>query len=332
MEDIKYIKKVEIENLWNKYDIEWNLNEDVNILAGMNGSGKTTILSLIVNIITAKLGTGTRIVDNIKITFNNNRYIIYRKIKDTVQNLVEKSKKDKFIKEYIQEIKQREGNDFKKILAIDGGLVSFENLQITPEEFQKILGISIINTFDQPLKDNESVRKLTDNNINTELDLQIFLLQKKYLEYQLNIGKQAMKLLSLNQKLTEPEVDFKKDLFLDTIDSLFEPTDKKINRNENELVFKLGEQVLTPYMLSSGEKQLIIILLTALIQEDKNFIFFMDEPEVSLHTDWQEKLIGNIRKLNSNAQIIIATHAPSVVVDGWMDKIFEIPEIIIKKR
>lgn len=33
MESIRYIKKVEIKNLWNKYDIEWNLNEDINILA-----------------------------------------------------------------------------------------------------------------------------------------------------------------------------------------------------------------------------------------------------------------------------------------------------------
>jgi len=69
-------------------------------------------------------------------------------------------------------------------------------------------------------------------------------------------------------------------------------------------------------MLSSGEKQLVIILLTALIQEDKHFVLFMDEPENSLHTDWQEKLIENIRSLNNNAQIIIATHSPSIVLDG----------------
>ena len=329
MENIKYIKKVEIENLWNKYDIEWNLNEDVNILAGMNGSGKTTILSLIAGTINAKLEAN--IVDNVKIIFNNDKYITYRQIKDTIQNLVKKSKKDKFIRQYIKELKQSEGNDFRKIHSVNGGIFSFENLQITSEELQKTLGISIVTAFDKPLKDYESVRKLTNDNVTTELDVQIFLLQKQYLEYQINIGKQAIKLLS-NQKLTESKVDFKKDLFLDTIDVLFEHTDKKIDRNENELVFKLGEQVLTPYMLSSGEKQLIIILLTALIQEDRNFVFLMDEPEVSLHTDWQEKLIGNIRKLNNNAQIIIATHAPSVVVDGWMDKIFEIPEIIIKKR
>ncbi len=49
MENIKYIKK-----LWNKYDIEWNLNEDVNILAGINGSGKTTILNLIAGTILGK--------------------------------------------------------------------------------------------------------------------------------------------------------------------------------------------------------------------------------------------------------------------------------------
>jgi predicted ATPase len=130
----------------------------------------------------------------------------------------------------------------------------------------------------------------------------------------------------------QKRIGFKKNLFLDIIDALFEPTDKKIDRNKNELIFKSGKQVLTPYMLSSGEKQLIIILLTALIQEDRSFVLFIDEPEISLHTDWQEKLIDNIRSLNNNAQIIIATHSPSIVLDGWMDKVFEVPEMITKTK
>lgn len=76
MENLKYIKKVEIKNLWNKYDIEWNLNEDVNILAGINGIGKTTILNLIVGTMSGKLEEHTA-VDNVKITFNNDKYITY---------------------------------------------------------------------------------------------------------------------------------------------------------------------------------------------------------------------------------------------------------------
>lgn len=38
-----------------------------------------------------------------------------------------------------------------------------------------------------------------------------------------------------------------------------------------------------------------------------------DEPELSLHVSWQEKLVDSIIKINKNAQIIFATHSPDVV-------------------
>jgi len=31
---------------------------------------------------------------------------------------------------------------------------------------------------------------------------------------------------------------------------------------------------------------------------------FMDEPEVSLHVEWQQRLISLIRQLNPNVQIV----------------------------
>ncbi len=333
MKSIRYIKKIEIKNLWNKYDIEWHLNEDVNVLAGINGIGKTTILDLIVGTLYGRLkGRTTDRVDSVKLTFNNDQFITYRRIKDTLETLVKKTQKDNSLNEFITELKQHEGRDLSKRQVIEGAMFSFENVQMTKEELHERLGVALISTFDQQLKEYEAVRILTNDEVSTELDLQLYLLQKQYLEYQINIGKKAIEALSSKSIVNAPQIDidFKKNLFLDTIDALFEPTNKKIDRNKNELIFKAGKQVLTPNMLSSGEKQLVIILLTALIQEDRNCVLFMDEPEISLHTDWQEKLIENIRCLNNNAQIIIATHSPSMVLDGWMDKVFEVPEIITK--
>lgn len=335
MEKITHIEKVEIINLWNKQNIEWHLNKDVNILAGINGSGKTTVLDLIAGTLYAEFRQKTsELADSVKITFNNGQFVTFKKVKGTLKNLVQRAKNDKLINEYITELKQREGRNFAKIHAVEGAMFSFKNLKMNSEEFRKILGVDIISTFDHELKEYEVLRKLTDEDVQTELDLQIFLLQKQYLEYQINIGKKAIEVLSSQpiDKNLHRRIDYKKNLFLNTIDEMFKPTGKSINREQNELIFKVGKQELSPYVLSSGEKQLVIILLTALIQDEKPFVLFMDEPEISLHTDWQEKLIDNIRKLNKNVQIIIATHSPSIVLEGWKSKVFEITEISKNKK
>lgn len=64
--------------------------------------------------------------------------------------------------------------------------------------------------------------------------------------------------------------------------------------------------------LSSGEKQLLILLTQTLLQEKRPFIFIADEPELSLHIEWQRSIIGAINTINPNAQIIVATHSPEI--------------------
>lgn len=73
---------------------------------------------------------------------------------------------------------------------------------------------------------------------------------------------------------------------------------------------------------------MLVILLTVLVQDNKPAILFMDEPEISLHFDWQKKLIQYIRELNPNVQIILATHSPALVMEGWHDKVFEVRDLI----
>lgn len=57
----------------------------------------------------------------------------------------------------------------------------------------------------------------------------------------------------------------------------------------------------------------------------------MDEPEVSLHVEWQQQLIDLILSLNPNVQIILTTHSPAVVMNGWMDHVTEVSDITIDK-
>lgn len=79
--------------------------------------------------------------------------------------------------------------------------------------------------------------------------------------------------------------------------------------------------------LSSGEKQLIILLTEALLQKGKETLFIADEPELSLHIEWQRKVIPSIRKLNPNSQIIVATHSPEIV-GKYQDSTINMEKII----
>ena len=98
-------------------------------------------------------------------------------------------------------------------------------------------------------------------------------------------------------------------------------------RTANEIFFSQIGETLVPYQLSSGEKQMLAILLTVLIQDNKHSVLFMDEPEVSLHVEWQKRLIDIVLEMNPNVQIILTTHSPAVVMNGWIDHVTEVSDI-----
>jgi predicted ATP-binding protein involved in virulence len=115
------------------------------------------------------------------------------------------------------------------------------------------------------------------------------------------------------------------------IDEMFADTGKTIDilkGNNSRLVFHQGEQTIGIEQLSSGEKQLLLILLKVFLLEGKPAIVLMDEPEVSLHIRWQYELIDRLRQLNPNCQLIIATHSPSIFSAGWGDKAVYMEDLI----
>jgi hypothetical protein len=65
--------------------------------------------------------------------------------------------------------------------------------------------------------------------------------------------------------------------------------------------------------LSSGEKHLLMVLVATLLAGSSSII--VDEPEISMHVDWQKALIKNMRTLCPEAQLIVATHSPEVMAD-----------------
>jgi predicted ATPase len=115
--------------------------------------------------------------------------------------------------------------------------------------------------------------------------------------------------------------------FLNEINNLF--LKKKISINErNELFVETESGKIFPLVhLSSGEKQVLIILGQSLLQENKNHVYIADEPELSLHVEWQEKLVSSLKNVNPNSQIIFATHSPDIV-GKFFDSVIKVEDVI----
>ena len=266
-----YIRQIEIDSLWSgRHHVVWNLDRQVNILSGINGVGKSTILNKVVKGLNA-------------------------------------------------------GGEFPS------HTLKGVRLKVEPED-AKWIRFDVIRSFDRPLISADTVNTLNSSlaNLATELDVQLFQLQRKYLDYQVNIGNRIIEALQSGapdaaeraQALSAP-----KKRFQDHIDDLFRDTGKRIIRTENEIRFAQIGETLQPYQLSSGEKQMLAILLTVLVEDNRPYVLFMDEPEVSLHVDWQQRLIDLIIDLNPNVQIILTTHSPAVIMNGWADRVTEVSDI-----
>ena len=266
----EFIKRIVIKGLWGRKDIAWDLRKDVNILSGVNGIGKSSILNSSVR----------RLNENNEVQLTNG-------IKDIV------------------------------------------TFTFSPEDAD-FIPFDVIRSFDRPLIDFGLLKKIGDQDVRTELDWQLYQLQRRYLNYQVNIGNRIIELLTSGdpeKQMMAAEISKPKTKFQDLIDELFAETGKKINRKSNEIIIEQDGDILTPYKLSSGEKQMLVILLTVLVQDNAHCALFMDEPEISLHIEWQQRLITLIRSLNPNVQIILTTHSPALIMNGWVDAVTEVSDI-----
>ncbi|MDC7954327.1 ATP-binding protein, partial [Fusobacterium simiae] len=74
--------------------------------------------------------------------------------------------------------------------------------------------------------------------------------------------------------------------------------------------------------LSSGEKQLFLRTLSIKMLEPKNSIILIDEPELSLHPKWQQRIVEVYKNIGENNQIILATHSPHILGSVSNENIF----------
>jgi len=130
---------------------------------------------------------------------------------------------------------------------------------------------------------------------------------------------------ALQKKRTE--IFTPRDTFLKLLNELFAGRKVVSVSEKNELMLTARGYVIPLEALSSGEKQLLIILGEAVLQNSEPCIYIADEPELSLHILWQEQLTKAISDLNVNAQIVFATHSPDVV-GPHSDKVINMENVL----
>lgn len=115
--------------------------------------------------------------------------------------------------------------------------------------------------------------------------------------------------------------------FIAAVNHFFSATGKRIEIEGNKFNILSGAEIIPVDALSSGEKQIMLILLRVFLLDGKKAYVLLDEPENSLDISWQYELINILVELNANAQYFITTHSPSIFGDGWGDKIIHMEDI-----
>ena len=301
------IKDFSIDNLYYEYAFSHTLDEHVNIIVGNNGTFKTTLLRLL------------------------RHAIAYEKNGQFFQShLTRINFKDDLAMEYVEfeNMLTRNADGDEILVNTTSWTPMIGGKEISATDYRKLVKLDFVSTFD--VKDTDV------NTRETLLDKQLKQLQSDYGYYLNGLLKKFTGNLNAQGNVTKEDYNkiyARKILFENLVNEAFKETGKVIDNEADKLHFIMDDKYsISADKLSSGEKQLLIILLTVLLEDGQEYILMMDEPEISMHINWQYKLIDMILELNPEVQIILTTHSPMIFSNGWGDKAIYMEDITTNTR
>lgn len=300
------IKKVLISNYKNLKNLEMNFEKngeilDLVVLTGSNGSGKTRILECVLSCFENYINSNYQENKNrLDISFQENEKKCFEGNFDLgmffkILNSYNWKKAEPFIL----------GDDSKKDDFFEKEKILSDNLKIFPKiiyvpteiNFQKM------NTASTTLVQKYKFINIVDTNlikdipsyIATKIITAIFQNKNK------KVGEVQKKVFDeINEIFGILDIDVKIE------DISQDGRNIPIFKNSAGEKFDINE-------LSSGEKQLFLRTLAIRMLNPENSIILIDEPELSLHPKWQQRIVDVYRKIGKNNQIIIATHSPHIL-------------------
>lgn len=98
--------------------------------------------------------------------------------------------------------------------------------------------------------------------------------------------------------------------------------DSRRGPRSSAMQVSVGGATIPLESLSSGEKQLLQLLLESLAAGSSTVM--IDEPELSMHVDWQLNLVASMTRVNPDCQLLLATHSPEIMADVPDEFIFQL--------
>lgn len=115
------------------------------------------------------------------------------------------------------------------------------------------------------------------------------------------------------------ELSEKIDLLVKIVNRKFAYKQMSISKEEG-FVFSTNEgRVLSPSSLSSGEQHELVLLYELLFKVKPDSLVLIDEPELSLHIEWQQQFLKDLLEVTklTGFDVLIATHSPQIIHDRW---------------
>lgn len=108
-------------------------------------------------------------------------------------------------------------------------------------------------------------------------------------------------------------------LFTEMINELFKYKQIEVGA-EDGFRFRTEEgSILSAGDLSSGEQHQLVLLFDLLFRVDERSLILVDEPEISLHVEWQQCVLKNFQAISQlrDLDFLVATHSPDIIHDRW---------------
>lgn len=318
------IKCIDVSGLLGKSDIHWDLKPDINILGGANGSGKSTLL----HALDIPFHMDSKEYNGIHCHAYFESFVLelYSGIKYHVKRLATTSQKE-------LDLSINNGMEQKVVKTHQDISLSVETLSPNKNkgDFVKPSHCIYINTSDIAYRTINNLLEFSQQVKrpgSTMLDLLI--------EHALNERNKLFSQMVYNamNKEDNKELSRLQNLFgrFDKVVSEFMPTYQLLN--PSSLQFSIADEDnngILYHDLSTGEKQVLYILLKVTNTLGEPTLLFLDEPDLGMHIDWKKILLKRLLKINPNMQIIAATHSPSLI-DNMFDNVREISQLAINKK